>query len=272
MTHHIEKPTLFISHASTDASFAMAVQQEIDKVFANGVEVFCTSSPGAVRVGQDWLTDIEAKLASAKALIAIVTPTSIERPWLWFELGASWSSGRSGACRIYPLCAAEVSLSDLPPPLNRLQALSLARAPDIKLLFEALIAQFGFGDVKRFRASNITTRVPKYSRVKILDADLNDRPLYSGPYAGYADDELMEVIDTKLFHPSESPSTFRTHINEDREQYIGNGRLLHFRAIDSSLELPPGSARRLLNTVAKRYRLVPILETDNLVRYRNAKR
>lgn len=80
--HEIKKPTLFISHAVSDAEFANAVKQEIEKVFANGVNVFCTSSPGTIPVGRDWLSDIEEKLSVAQAIIAIITPVSIERPWL----------------------------------------------------------------------------------------------------------------------------------------------------------------------------------------------
>ena len=89
--HQITKPVLFISHASSDGEFANAVKQEVEKVFANGISVFCTSSPGAISVGSDWLSNIEEKLGVAKAVIAIVTPVSIERPWLWFEIGATWS-------------------------------------------------------------------------------------------------------------------------------------------------------------------------------------
>ena len=114
--HEIKKPTLFISHAASDAEFANAVKQEIEKVLANGVNVFCTSSPGAIPVGKDWLSDIGEKLAVAQAIVAIVTPVSIERPWLWFEVGATWAKGRAGECRIYPLCAAEIELSSLPQP------------------------------------------------------------------------------------------------------------------------------------------------------------
>lgn len=65
--HEIKKPVLFISHASSDAEFANAVKQEIEKIFANGVSVFCTSSPGTISVGTDWLADIESKLAVAQA-------------------------------------------------------------------------------------------------------------------------------------------------------------------------------------------------------------
>ena len=188
--HEIKKPTLFISHATSDAGFASAVQQEIEKVFANGINVFCTSSPGAIPVGTDWLSNVEQTLEVAQAIIAIVTPVSIERPWLWFEIGATWSKGRSGECKIYPLCAPEIELSNLPAPLDRLQALSMGKVADLKLLFKALISQFGFGKLSSFRATNISKRIPRYKDVKVVEMDLNEKVFYSGKYTGYGDDEL----------------------------------------------------------------------------------
>lgn len=272
--HEITKPTLFISHATSDREFANAVKQEVEKVFANGVSIFCTSSPGAIPAGTDWLSDIEGKLESAQAVIAIVTPVSIERPWLWFEIGATWAKGRSGDCRIYPLCAPEINLSELPSPLDRLQALSMGKAQDLKLLFEALIQQFGFGKISSFRASNITKRIPKYETVKIVQADLEEDRFYSGRYTGYGDDELMEVIDTGLFRKDQDvvDAALYLELHQGREELVQNGKLLHFREIDRDLELPRGTARRLLNKVAKRYGLAPLLEKDNLVRYASSAR
>ena len=265
--HGIEKPILFISHATSDAEFANAVQQEIEKVFANGINVLCTSSPGAIPVGTDWLSNIEQTLEVAQAIIAIVTPVSIERPWLWFEIGATWLKGRSGECKIYPLCAPEIELSNLPSPLDRLQALSMGKATDLKLLFEALISQFNFGNLSSFRATNISKRIPKYKDVKVVEMDLNEKAFYSGKYTGYGEDELMEVIDTELFQPEEEKHRYDS-LNTDREDLIHNGKLIHFREIDHRLDLPPGTARRLMHIVASRYRLEPFLEKDNIVRYR----
>lgn len=262
--HEIKKPTLFISHASSDGEFAEAVKQEIDKVFANGINVFSTSSPSAIPAGNDWLSDIEDRLNTSQAIIAIVTPVSIERPWLWFEIGATWLNGRKGDCKIYPLCAQEINLSELPEPLSRLQALSLGRATDLKLLFEYLIKQFGFGNIAVFRATNITKRIPKYKNVKVKDIDLVDRAFYSGKYTGYSDEELMEVIDSKLFYTKPDwPVLF----DQGREDSVSLGKLIHFRQVDKDLELPPGTARRLLVSVAERYNLAPYQQTDNLVRF-----
>jgi hypothetical protein len=266
----IIKPTIFISHATTDAEFANAVKQELAKVFADGVTVFCTSSPGTIGFGEDWLAVVERNLAIAKAIVAIVTPVSIERPWLWFELGATWSKGRTGDCRIYPLCAKEVDVSDVPPPLDRLQALSMGKSADLRLLFQQLIDQFGFGRLASFRPTNITNRIPKYKDVKVKEEDLNQRTLYSGRYTGYADEELREVIDTEVFY-ADTPTGLGALLEEsagDRESRIRNGKLIHFRELDRRLQLPPGTSRRLLNSVAERYGLAPDFETENLVRYR----
>lgn len=265
--HEIKKPTLFISHATSDREFAEAVKQEIDKVFANGINIFSTSSPGAIPAGNDWLNDIENRLNSAQAIIAIVTPVSIERPWLWFEIGATWLNGRKGDCRIYPLCAQEISLSELPEPLSRLQALSLGRATDLKMLFEELIKQFGFGNISSFRATNITKRIPKYKNVKVKDVDLGDRAFYSGKYTGYSDEELMEVIDSKLFY---SKPEWEPMFDQGREDNVSLGKLIHFRQVDKDLELPSGTARRLLVLVAERYNLAPYQQTDNIIRFKHA--
>ncbi len=269
--HQIQKPTIFVSHASTDGEFANAVKQEIEKVFANGVSVFSTSSPGAIGVGHDWLSEIERRLENANAVIAIVTPVSIERPWLWFEVGATWSRGRQNQLRIYPLCAPEIDLGRLPSPLDRLQALSMGKAPDLKLLFQGLIDQFGFGKIGNFRASNITARIPKYKTVKIKEIDLNDYTLYSGKYSGYSDEELMEVLDTEFLSPDEHKFVQYAVLHLGREELIHNGKLLHYRQIDQKLELPPGTSRRLLKDVVSRYELVPEYENENVVRFKTSR-
>ncbi len=261
--HQIKRPTVFISHATSDGEFARAVQAEIERVFANGVTVFCTSSPGAIPTGSDWLQTIEARLQTAQSVIVLVTPVSVERPWVWFELGATWEKSRDGACKIYPVCVAEVQLSDLPAPLDRLQALSLGKVADLKLLFSSLIDQFGFGNISTFQAKNITSRIPKYKSVKISPEDSTSRSFYSGKYSGYSDEELVEVIAAGVFEPAESSFGFEI----EPKKTVFDGMLVHYREIDRILELPPGTASRLLKTAADRYNAIPEWEGEHCVRF-----
>ena len=148
----------------------------------------------------------------------------------------------------------------------------MGKAADLKLLVEALIEQFGFGKITTFRASNIISRIPKYKDVKIMEADLNEKNFYSGRYAGYGDDELREVIDTLFFQPDEKNYHKYSSLYKEREELIHNGKLIHFREVDKKLDLPPGTSRRLMNSVASRFKLVPDIEMDNLVRYTDKER
>ena len=269
--HQIQKPNLFISHASSDGEFANVLKAEIDKVFADGLNVFSTSSPGAIGASNDWLQAIEQRLGVARAVIAIVTPLSIERPWLWFEIGASWLRARSDQLAIYPLCAPEINFSELPSPLDRLQALSMGKAIDLKLLFDGLIKQFGFGKLSAFKASNIIKRIPKYASVKITEVDLNERQLYSGKYSGYSDDELNEVINTELLGKEINDIVNYAILHTQRESSLYRGKLVHFRQLDKRLDLPPGTSRRLLIPAAAAYGLEPALLRDNIVRFQPTK-
>lgn len=269
--HQINKPKLFISHATSDGEFAQVLQTEITKVFADGIDVFCTSSPGGIEPSKDWLASIEEKLDNAQAVIVIVTPVSIERPWLWFEVGASWLRARKDQTAIYPLCAPEITLSELPSPLDRLQALSMGKAQDLKLLFEGLIKQFGFGKISSFRASNISKRIPKYKNVKLNDIDIQERSLYSGEYTGYSDEELKEIIHSEYISKAAHEILDYPALYTKRESSIYRGKLIHFRKFDKDLKLPPGTAKRLLIEAALDYGLETLTLHDNVVRFQPTK-
>ncbi|MDD1632861.1 MAG: hypothetical protein LUP91_11745, partial [Methylococcaceae bacterium] len=108
----------------------------------------------------------------------------------------------------------------------------------------------------------------KYKDVKVVETDLNEKIFYSGRYTGYSDEELSEVIDTLLFKPDDEKYRNFNTTNRAHENLIQNGKLLHFREIDRKLDLPPVTAKRLLNVVAERYGLKSEVEMDNLVRYK----
>jgi hypothetical protein len=168
----ITKPTVFISHATTDRPIAEIIKNEIDQVFAKGVKVFASSIPGTITPGSDWLGSVRKSLEAASAVAVLITPVSINRPWIWFEVGASWSQMEGDQRRIYPLCVPEIDVGDLPEPLSRLQALSLGKANDIKEFFGALTDQFGFGNMKGFRGSTIKSKLPGYPTLKVAESDI----------------------------------------------------------------------------------------------------
>lgn len=263
------KPIIFVSHAHSDGEFARIIQMEIEKVFADKIEVFCTSSPKAVLPSDDWLEVIEQNLNKAQAVIVIVTPISIQKSWVWFEIGATWLKSREKRkkCRIYPLCVPEIQREQLPSPLNVLQSLSLANPDHLNILFQALIEQYKFGDITLLSEDDIITRIPNYSDITINDLDRDEEVIYSGKYIDCDDEELKEIIDSKVLYRNQTKKILAPMIS-DREFDIYSGKLIFYQDIDRELELPPGTARRLLSEVAARYGLVPKYEGKYTVRFR----
>jgi len=51
--HEINKPTSLLVMQHLTVNLLRAVKQEMDKVFANGLNIFSTSSPGAIPAGTD---------------------------------------------------------------------------------------------------------------------------------------------------------------------------------------------------------------------------
>lgn len=259
----ITKRTVFLSHAATDEPIVRVLHDEITRIFANGVDVFATSVPGKVAPGSDWLENINSQLRTASAVIVLVTPVSLNRPWIWFEVGASWSKMEDGQGRILPVCVPEVDKATLPEPLRRLQAMSLDRAAETRLVFQTLVDLFGFGSLRGFRHSTIKAKLPRYRDLPVAESDLRSGAVYNGPYEGYSDEELCEVLVDEFLDPA---------WHETRRQWSDNydfrGALLHYRELDDRLRLPPGTARRLLaDTATERYFVTVAQQTQNTVRF-----
>ena len=242
----ISKPTIFVSHAATDQPIAQVVHDEIKRIFANGVTVYTSSVPGVVKPGRKWLEDINVHLTTAAAVIVVVTPVSINRPWIWFEVGASWSRMEEGTGLIIPLCYG-VDKGALPEPLGRLQAMSLANATETKEVFRLLIEKFGFGSLSGFRYRAIMSKLPQYEDLRVDDLDLRSGTIYTGPYEGYTDTELSEVLDDTFVRGEYTLYTdVMSRLAGTTPYTLFSGKLIHFRECDESLRLPPGTAKRLL--------------------------
>jgi hypothetical protein len=258
-----KKPTVFLSHAVTDEPIAKVIHDEIRRIFADGVNVFASSVPGVVKPGRDWLKEIRVNLDAATAVIVIVSPVSLNRPWVWFEVGASWSRMEEGEGVILPICVPEVDKGSLPEPLGRLQAMSLGKAAETKAVFQALIDQFDFGRIKGFRHGMIKAKLPKYEDLTVADADLKSGVLYTGPYEGYSTDELVEVIDDEILRPAWIAHR-RSYVQDPRNVF--ENWLLHFRQVDADYALPPGTAKALLEEAASLYP-VRAWKTENTIRF-----
>lgn len=111
------KPVIFLSHIQEEAKLAVLIKKELEKAFLNGVEVFVSSIPASLPMGQKWMDDISINLKNCKIEIVLASPKALGRPWIWFESGAGWVRD----IPVIPLCHSGMTPSKLPPPMSFLQ-------------------------------------------------------------------------------------------------------------------------------------------------------
>ena len=111
---------IFISFIHEEEPVAVAVK-ELLRPSLGKWNVFLSSDKWQIFAGEQWLDRIKAELQPAKVVILLLSSRSVKRPWVNFEAGAAWLTGKV----IIPACFAGLSKDDLPKPYSNFQALDL---------------------------------------------------------------------------------------------------------------------------------------------------
>ena len=124
---------VFISHATANAALAEALAGALETA-PQGVTTFLSSRPGDIRADEAWLQSIERSLQQADVYIIVLTPESVSRPWVNFEAGAAWFSGR----RLIFVRISALPAGDIPLPVASRQTYALDDLPQFVAVLRAL--------------------------------------------------------------------------------------------------------------------------------------
>lgn len=70
-----------------------------------------------IQVAAEWQDSIRAALIGSKQILVLLTPRSINRPWVLMETGAAWALGKA----LIPALS-HVAANELLDPIRRYQA------------------------------------------------------------------------------------------------------------------------------------------------------
>jgi hypothetical protein len=133
------KLKIFFSHAHLEKSVVHKIQNAIDVEFGGFVDFFVSSDGESIRIGENFLQSIEKNLVSSSFFIFCVSPSSIKKEWINFELGAAWyrkvSSPGVHNFLTVPLCHSGLKLNDLPLPWSLLNAIEATDPSGLRRLF-----------------------------------------------------------------------------------------------------------------------------------------
>ena len=108
----VSKFDVFISYTAGDAAIADELRNDLEK---NGLK--CFMSEKDIQVATEWQESIRAALIGSKRVLVLLTPRSINRPWVLMETGAAWALGKA----LIPALS-HVVANELLDPIRRHQA------------------------------------------------------------------------------------------------------------------------------------------------------
>lgn len=130
---------LFLSHDARDREKAQAIADLIQQLTLGQISVWHMSGEGpegGLRPGQVWLDEIRRRIAASRALVVLLTPRSLNRPWLLFEAGFG---AAHPDCLVIPVCVGIDSVNDVPFPLGMYQAYQLSDYDSLRRFVHKLL-------------------------------------------------------------------------------------------------------------------------------------
>jgi hypothetical protein len=85
-------PLVFVSHDSRDADLAEAFDNLLTDASGGIVKSFRSSDrkgQAGIEYGAEWYPAVMARLDSATDVVALLTPSSVDRPWILYEAGVA---------------------------------------------------------------------------------------------------------------------------------------------------------------------------------------
>lgn len=141
--------TIFLSHIHEESDLAVLIKQAVENEFSGFVDVFVSSDGTSIPAGANFLERIEEGLVSCIGAIYLISPDSVKRPWISFELGAVWirncigKRSREKEIPAIPFCHSGMELGALPAPIGNLNAIDASDSKSLRRAFAALQAAVG---------------------------------------------------------------------------------------------------------------------------------
>ena len=136
MTHNF-----FLSHFSGDKEVAEVIASVLHRISVRQLAPWYSSdssSDGGLKPGNIWFNEILSKIVQSKALVAVLTPNSIGRPWIYFESGIGQALEH---CEVIPVCVS-VKRDSILPPLGMYQCYQLTDYKSLKEFVGKLLKKF----------------------------------------------------------------------------------------------------------------------------------
>ena len=212
-------PTLFISHTESDKNHAEWLAEKLRNSYGKHVEVFLAHE--YIDKENRAYYPVQKNARQCKVFISLLSPASINAPWVSFEAGAAWV--RKVPC--VAIYFGGISMSEVPSPVKQFQVRKAFDEKDISYAFTVVNG-----------ALNISTQLPigeiadyflKINRSDYPDSEVKTQKNNTHAEAEIArkDSEISELKEKLRKSRITNPKLLQ---EEEFEQYLKSGLLVGF--------------------------------------------
>jgi tetratricopeptide (TPR) repeat protein len=144
-------PSIFISHTHADKEIAAAIRDAIQTLFGEAVGIRYSTNKeldGGIKPGEDWFRWIGQQVREARIALILLTPASIQKPWVLWEAGAvagaALATEGADHRKLRPI-SYKLKGADIPSPFAREQVTDGLDREDAQRLFDDVVNEFSGG-------------------------------------------------------------------------------------------------------------------------------
>lgn len=239
------KPVLFISHVHEDELIAKRIKNWLDEKLAKSINIFVSSDKSdSLKGGSDWWDEIRLMLSQAKCIIVLITKRSLNRNWIYFEIGGGYFQKK----KLLPLLI-NVNKTDIKSPLNQITYLEVDKEEDFKILCADIL------EIYERQANLFDQQIIK----EILNEDrksLNNKEEVStfNNYEPFkiSDDDALNILESWFGKKS--------------SDYCSS--VLYYKTIDKELNFPLGTTKKFIVIAASRYHYIPVRQAEETILFK----
>ena len=242
---------VFVSHIHEEEKIAKVLKDWIESTFAGKIKVFVSSDSRDIRGGDKWFSKIDTALHSSSMFLVLCSPSSLSRPWINFETGCAWIK----EVKVIPLCHSNANCETLPQPLSQFQGFNLESEMFVDDLLSCLQEQ---------------AKIPQLPRIK---KDVMQKEL----------DDAIKSVKMKSQSIQKTKAKRRNKISEVDalnaiESWMGsrdarlNTNVIKYSDVDDALNLPKGTAKKLIENAASRWSYVVRRRGDDTILFEHLPR
>lgn len=192
----------FISHYSGDKSTAELFSGALRRITLEQISPwFSSDSSGGsgLKPGDIWFNQILEKITQSKAVVSLLTPNSINRPWIYFESGIGQALEN---CEVIPVCIG-INPDNIFPPLGLYQCYQLNDYRSIADFFSKLLDLFGIKFDEEMSKVVIEKLVVEISKIKFEE---HKKPVEETGTVENLIENFKSHIDKRFLEILEKPS------------------------------------------------------------------